>query len=131
MDNRVNEYLETISSPVKRAKVRSTLLKHYNTSRGLKTEAAIVLDAIDSGNSRLTYSSMYGKKRDGMRLLTKPKWSIWSGDTGTDISKIGATFANFILGDSYDMAAMTNDADEKYRKDHADNEPGKIPFVRW
>ena len=47
-----------------------------------------------------------GKKRDGMRLPTKPDWTIWNGDRGIGISRTAARFANWLLGNPHDMNAI-------------------------
>ena len=117
MDNRVTEYLETISSPIKRAKVSSVLNKQYRTSRGVQTEAEIVLHYIDRGNAVLDYYSMTGKKREGMRLPKKPTWDIGDGDNFNGISKTAAVFANHLLGDRYDMAEMEARVDAEYKRE--------------
>ena len=96
MDARLEEYLDTIPAAVARAKARAALNKTVNAG-GFTTEAELVLRAVDRGGAELTYRFGYGKKQDGLRLPTKPKWSIWSGDTGHQISKTAAAFACYLL----------------------------------
>lgn len=119
------DYLATFPIGVQRARVTSTLSKVYQDGAGTVTEAAIIERAVASGNATLTYRCGTGKKRDGMRLPTKPKWTIWSGDSGTDISKTGATFANWLLAQRYDLEAIAAKEDAAYAREIAASKPMK------
>lgn len=111
--NKLDEFLATIPSQITRAKAKATLEKR----RGIRSDASLVLDAVSRGNATLSYKMGYGKKRDGLRAPTKPKWTIWSGDTGNDISRTAADFANFLLAEQYDLDSMERDETERYERE--------------
>lgn len=77
-----------------------------------------ITSLVGSGQARITYRHGTGPKRDGMRLPTRPVWTLWVGDSGVDISKTGACLAASLLNISLDE--MESQGDKAYRKELAE-----------
>ncbi|MDO8681568.1 MAG: hypothetical protein Q7R30_23890 [Acidobacteriota bacterium] len=123
--SRLESYLETIKPGLPRNRVRATLTKTVNTDDGLTTEAEIVERFVGGGTARLSFASMTGKKRDGMRLPKKPDWSIWGGDRGVGISRTAALYANYLLGNTYDFEEIESRVKAGYEKEIRDSNHGR------
>lgn len=111
----LDDYLATVAEGVQRARVRATLCKQINAD-GLTTEANLVERFVRSGSAELKFHSMIGRKRDGMRLPTSPKWSIFSGDHGFGVSRTAALYANFLLDGKYDFEEIEARAKAEYKR---------------
>ena len=121
----LDDYLQTVKEGVQRERVRNMLTKTIIASEERTTEAALV-ERFVRNDARLTFASGIGKKRDGMRLPTKPHWSIFSGDRGFEISRTAALYANFLLDGRYDFVEIETRITAEYERIIEESKPSRV-----
>lgn len=119
------DYLLTFKEGIQRERVRATLCKEISADT-VTTEAALVERFVKGGGAELKFYSMTGKKREGMRLPLKPKWSIFAGDRGFEISRTGALYANFLLDGKYDFEEIETRVKAEYERAIEESKPPTI-----
>ena len=118
----LEKYLATLPDRLRRVGVKSQLTKPARFGNARSEQEYIETTTSDPA-SYLSYSCGHGKKRDGMRLKLRPTWNLMNGGTGYGISKIGAEYANWLLGNRYDLKKMQIGPDAEYEQQRRELEP--------
>lgn len=138
----LERYLQTFVTQIGRDKVRHLLTErkvrlqdgaqHVDVTEGQMAERAVARH----GACKIVCMCGTGPKRNGLRLLTKPKWFLYGVvediDISYEISSTCAQYVNFLLGHKFDTEKMWQEAMDKYDKDHKNNTVSKGgSALRW
>lgn len=112
----LEKYLSRFPDRLTRLKIKSQLTKAVRFGDA-RSEQEYIETVTSDPSSRLNYSSLIGKKKNGMRLLQKPTWHLMNGaGSGYGISKVGAEYANWLYGNRYSLKEMQVGPDVAYEK---------------
>jgi hypothetical protein len=95
--SRLSAFLAEIPTPIARERARAVLEKQFRfSSIGIATLAEWIEHQVSEHGAaacRLDFSGTDTKKRVGVRFESKPKWALMSPDSGMDIGKTAARYA--------------------------------------
>jgi hypothetical protein len=66
--------------------------------------------------ARLKFAHVTGRKVQGLYQIKRPVWTLWVGDYGVDISKIGAEYAASQMNPRPDLNLLEEQGNAAYEK---------------
>lgn len=99
-------------------RAQAQLDKVFNFSGRNMTLREFLFDLSGNPQASIDYYHGWGKKRNGIRQPTKPKWACFcNGMEFMEIGLTGARFLNSLLATPVDLDAMQAKGDAQYASD--------------
>ncbi len=74
-------------------------------------------EMLASGSAaRLKFAHSQGRKVGGLYQVKRPVWTLWVGDDGVDLSKIGAEYAASQMNPRPDLKLLEEQGNAAYEK---------------